>query len=590
MLQFLMAVLFICVACAAFAQDDAQPPREPFVNYRVQVDAPPQLAGMLRDGLSIVRWQQDREMTAGQLERLVDEAVRQAREAVATEGYFSAEVVGSIDRSGETWTVRLRVDPGPRTFISGVDLRFTGPAAEDDAAREVLQRIRRAWQLRRGEPFRQAVWEEAKEQAVRELSAWKYAGASVADSRALVDAKAHTAKLLVAFDSGPAFRFGLVAVTGARRYPDIIVHHLSPLGVGETYSREKLLVYQRRLLETGYFVSAQVHAEPDPAYAGAMPVRVALIEGNSQHVEAGVGYNTDRGARVELRYSNVDIFDSAWRFRSSLQLDQKVQSLQLDLDAPPRSNGSWNNFFGRTRAADIQNESTAELAFGVQHQWGFERTPSAFILSGHIERQVVRNVSGPSSSDRRHAVYIGYRRPFRKTDDPMSPRSGYLGSFEIGGAPDVLSTRLFTRAVGSLSLLIPLGRRDDLLLRSQLGVVLAGGRDGIPTSFLFRTGGDQTVRGYGFESIGVPQGDAVVGGRYLAVGNIEYTHWVADNWGVAAFVDAGNAWDDYQKLRLSLGLGLGGRFRTPIGPIRADLAYGERTGDLRLHFSVGFTF
>jgi translocation and assembly module TamA len=187
-------------------------------------------------------------------------------------------------------------------------------------------------------------------------------------------------------------------------------------------------------------------------------------------------------------------------------------------------------------------------------------------------------------------VYFGYRRPFRKTDDPVSPRSGYLGSIEVGGAPDWLSSRTFTRAVGSLSVLLPLARRDDLLLRTQLGIVLSGGRDGIPSSFLFRTGGDQTVRGYAFESIGVPEGEATVGGRYLAVASAEYTHWFGESWGLAVFADVGNAWDKLNKPKLARGYGFGGRFRTPIGPIRADLAYGERTRDVRLHFSVGFAF
>jgi translocation and assembly module TamA len=375
-------------------------------------------------------------------------------------------------------------------------------------------------------------------------------------------------------------------VIGARRYPERLVRNLSPVSEGEVYDRDKLLVYQRRLLETGYFVSAQVAVDPQPAQAAAVPVRVAVIEGNSQRVETGISYNTDRGARFELRYGDVDVRDSAWRFHSALQLDAKVQDIQLDLDSPPNSDGSWNNPFVRRREADIQNESTTEIAFGMNHNWGFERVPTSFILSGHLEEQRI----GPGLIDHRQAVYVGYRRPFRHTDDPVSPRSGYLGEIEVGGAPGALSTRMFTRALGSLSLLVPLGRRDDLLLRTQLGVVLSGGRDGIPSSFLFRTGGDQTVRGYAFESIGVPEGDAIVGGRYLAVGSVEYTHWFGESWGLAAFMDAGNAWDDVNRLELARGYGFGGRFRTPIGPIRADLAYGARTQDIRLHFSVGFAF
>jgi translocation and assembly module TamA len=580
-----LVLAFTCCLLGGLAPDAAAQSGRT-VEYRVHVQGPKELVNMLQEGLNIVRWQHDPEMSAELLERLVDEAVREARQAVATEGYFSAEVLASIDRSRQPWRVDLQVEPGPRTRIAAIDVRFTGPAADDPDARAVLQRIRRSWSLRRDEPFRQRAWDEAKEEAVRQMAAWRYAAAQVARSEALIDPKAQTAALMVEIESGPPFQFGPIEVVGARRYPEQLVRNLSPVNAGEVFDREKLLIYQRRLHETGYYVSAQVDVDSDPLLAAAAPVRVAVIEGNSQNVEAGIGYSTDTGARFELRYGNVDVFDSAWRFRSGLRLDQKLQNLTLELDSPPRSDGSWNNFFSRFRQANIQNESTSEFAVGFTHNWGLERIPSAFIASAHVEEQ---RVAG-SVTDQRHAIYFGYRPTFRRTDDPVSPRSGYLGTVEVGGAPGALATRQFIRVVGSLSVFLPLGRRDDLLLRSQVGAVLADARDGIPSSFLFRTGGDQTVRGYAFESIGVQQGEAIVGGRFLAVGSVEYTRWIGESWGLAAFVDAGDAWDERTVPKAAWGYGIGARFRTPIGPIRADLALGERTGVVRLHLSAGFTF
>jgi translocation and assembly module TamA len=197
---------------------------------------------------------------------------------------------------------------------------------------------------------------------------------------------------------------------------------------------------------------------------------------------------------------------------------------------------------------------------------------------------------GGDVTDNRAALYFGHRRSFRQTDDLLFPREGYLGTIEIGGAPPGLASREFFRVTGNASLLLAIGRSGDLLLRGQAGVVAAKTREGIPTTFLFRTGGDQTVRGYEFESLGVRQGDAIVGGRRLAVGSVEYTHWIGDNWGLAVFTDAGNAWDEGTTFEPALGYGVGARFRTPIGPIRADLAYGQKTSQFRIHFSVGYTF
>jgi translocation and assembly module TamA len=555
-------------------------------NYRVEVVAPGELGRTLRQGLNLVRQQSDPGISPERFKRLLEEAEREAREVAATEGYFSARVSTRIDDATQPRTVHLALEPGERTLVTAVEIRFRGPATGDPEAREALEQVREGWRLRVGEPFRQAAWEEAKRVAVRALARWRYAAASVAESQALVDPKTRSASLSVELDSGAPFRFGPLRVSGNRRYPDGVIENLSPVRAGETYDRDKLLLYQRRLLETGYFASVQMDIDAQPREAEAATLRVAVLEAPSQSVETGIGYTTDAGPKFELRYGNQDVRDSAWRFKSALALDEKVQNLQLNLDLPPRPGARWNSLFARARQTDIQNESTRELAAGLAHNFGREAEPSALIVSGHLEEQSI--VGQPT--DNRQAVYFGFRHTFSRTDDFVAPRSGYLGSFELGGAPPGLSTRQFLRAVASASLFFPLGRSNDLLLRGQAGSVIAEERTGIPTSFLFRTGGDQTVRGYAFESLGVRQGEAVVGGRRLLVGSAELIHWVGENWGVAAFVDAGNAWDKGVEFNAAVGAGIGARFRTPIGPIRADLAYGEEVGSFRLHFSVGYSF
>lgn len=586
LLLALLLALCLTVPAAARAEGEAAAP----VQFRVHIEAPKDLADMLRDGLALARWEQDPQMTPELLQRLVDEARNHVRDAVATEGYFSANVSSDIDRRQTPWTVVLRVDPGPRTRVTDVDIGFSGPGAQDDQAQGLRQRVRESWGLPPGQPFRQEAWDAAKRDAVRGLSAWRYAGARVEDSRALIDPGSNSARLSVNLGSGPPFLFGPVQVTGTRRYPSAIVENLSPINPGDTYDRDKLLLYQRRLLEAGYFVSAQADVDAQTQDTQAAPVRVVVIEGSSQNVEAGVGYSTDAGPRLGLRYTDQDVRERAWRFKSDLRLDTKVQDLQLNLDAPPARGGRWNSGFARARQTDISNEQTQELSAGIAHNWFSKDSPSALLISGHVEEQRVLD----SAVDHRHAVYFGYRRGFRRTDDLITPRQGYLGTLELGGAPPGLASRPFLRATGGASLFIPHGRSNDLVLRAQVGVVLADSRQGIPSSFLFRTGGDQTVRGYAFESLGVQQGSAIVGGRYLAVGSVEYTHWFSAVWGLAAFIDAGNAWDTGNTLsnafKPAWGYGMGARFRTPVGPIRADLAYGERTGKLRVHFSVGYTF
>jgi translocation and assembly module TamA len=571
------AAVFVCAAAVA---------QEPEPKYRLTVETPSkELRAMLERGLQLARWQNDAQMTPELLRRLADEAVTEARGSLAAQGYFSATVSYSIDRDRMPWAVTLHVDPGPRTTVRSFEIHFSGPAASDPEAASTLRQLRRDWLLRPGMPFTQAEWDLARREAARKLAAWRYPAARVAASRARIDPASHSAALELTLESGPAYRFGGVEVRGTKRYREEIVANLSPVRAGRTYDREILDLYTRRLLETGYFAGGRVELAPDAADAEAAAVRATVIEGNSQSFEGGLSFNTDAGLRLELSHRNVDLFNTAWRGRARLRLDQLTQEARYELDSPPRPGARWWSGFAGGKKELIQHEENTEVSGGIAHNWGGAGAPTAVLLSAHNEEQ---RVSG-GIPDHRQALYAGFRVGFRDTDDIVLPRRGYFGLVTAGGAPGAVSTRGFHRATARGTVLLPLARNDDLQIRAEGGIVAASTREGIPSTFLFRTGGDQTVRGYAFESLGVRRGDAVVGGRYLAIGSVEYTHWFAPAWGVAAFVDGGNAWDTgvYQPV---LGVGGGARFRTPIGPIRVDLAYGEEEKSWRLHFSVGFVF
>lgn len=554
------------------------------VRYTVRIEASRELRTMLEEGLALRRWAADEQMTEPLLERLMAEAESDAREAIATRGYFSARVNVGLDRTTDPWTVTIEVDPGPAARVASADVAVSGPAAQEPRAAPLIERIRREWALKPGERFTQDAWNDAKRAATRELAGWRYAAARVARSEARIEPKAAEAALSVELDSGPAFRYGETEVSGTDRYPEHMVQALSPAAPGELYDRETLRLFERRLMATGYFASAQAAIVPDRDRAAAAPVRVAVIEGRSQQAETGLSFNTDVGLRAEARYRNMDLFNTAWRLRSELQLDRKIRQGRVDLEAPPRRGGTWLSHFVQARDTRIQNEVNRELSGGVAYNWGLGGEPSALLASAHVEEQRVPELG----VDHRHAVFLGYRTQFRDTDEWDLPRRGYIAEVSVGGAPRALASRQFVRTTARAQVFIPVGA-DDLLLRGELGAVFADAREGIPSTFLFRTGGDQTVRGYAFESLGVRRGDAVLGARRLAVASAEYIHWVRESWGLAGFVDAGDAWDT-GSFRPAYGIGAGARFRTPIGPVRADLAYGTEEKSLRLHFSVGFTF
>ncbi|HEY2337756.1 MAG TPA: BamA/TamA family outer membrane protein [Burkholderiales bacterium] len=574
----LFALACVLLAAPARAQ-------EAEVKYRLEIDAPKELREALKTGLQLERWQADEQMSPELLRRLADEAVAEATQAAAAYGYFSARVSYTLDRDASPWLIALHVTPGERTAIAAVQLDFAGPAVSDPEAAKLLARVRREWTLRPGMPFTQEAWEDAKRDAVRRLSSWRYAAARIAASRADVDAGKHEARLSVTLESGPPFRVGALEVRGNKRYPDRVVANPNPTKPGDTYDRELLAIYAQRLMQTGYFASARADVEADPARAGDAPVRASVIEGSSQQVETGLSWNTDVGPRLELSYRDVDVRDSSWRWRNTLRLDKDTQEIRTDLDSPPQKGGNWWNGFAGARHSIVQNDDVTSTSGGLTYNFPGRASPSSLLIAATFEEERLPG----AAPDQRNALFFGAHYGFRSTDDLILPRRGFFGNVTAGGAPGQVSTTSFGRFTGTANLLLPLGRRDDLTVRGEGGIVVARRREGIPSQYLFRTGGDQTVRGYAFESLGVQRGDAVIGGRYMAWGSVEATHWMSDVWGLAAFVDAGDAWD-IGNFDPAVGEGVGARFRTPIGPVRVDIAYGEKTNAWRLHFSVGFVF
>jgi translocation and assembly module TamA len=200
-----------------------------------------------------------------------------------------------------------------------------------------------------------------------------------------------------------------------------------------------------------------------------------------------------------------------------------------------------------------------------------ERNTPAFSVGYFIDQQ---QPSGGDTTERSHALYGEAQYTWHR--QPAVADQGLDGEPDRWRWHSGVSTEGFGRVVGKFAYWLPLGHSNELYLRGEGGAVLARSREGIPSVFLFRTGGDTTVRGYAFASLGVQQDNATVGGRYYGVASAEVTHWFAPSWGLATFFDAGNAVDSLHSVTVDYGYGVGARVRTPIGPFRLDLATDRR--------------
>ena len=557
------------------------------IRYRVRVDAPSAIAEAIASAVDLIRWQDFPDMTEDLLDRLARLAVTQAREAAATQGYFSAKVEITIERTSDPVLITLSVEPNEPTRIADVRITVTGLAVDDvSAGTAAIARMRSEWRLPRGDVFRQSAWDEAKEHALATLAASPYAAAKIIASEARIDPAAHSAALSVEIESGPPFRFGRIDVLGLARYTPGLVRDFSPIHPGERYDQQALDDYVRRLLASGYFASAQAAIEPDPARADDATVTINVIEAPSKRLELGAGYSTDTRYRASASYSDVNIDDRGLQLHADARIESKVQSAQLRFVRPPAPGGWIDTFASSLARTDIENLVERTASVTARRRSLNERSTPAFGAGFHASEEAPEG----APRDGAHAFFVDGEYTWRRVDDLLAPIRGVMANAQAGVGIPFVSTRGFLRLIGRTAAWWPLGRDTQLALRADVGAVIAGARDGIPSNFLFRTGGDTTVRGYAFESLGVQRGTAVIGGRYYAVGSAEVTRWVNESIGIAVFVDAGNATDSLARFSPAVGYGAGLRLKTPIGPFRFDVAYGEETEEVRIHFSVGLSF
>lgn len=566
-----------CISASALAQ--------PETHAAIEVIAPEPLAKLLKANLDVPR-AADTQVDANERLRMVRQATKQAQQLLDTEGYFTAQVKVEAGTTGNTLVVS--VDPGRRTEVASVDIEFRGDVAQPGAERAArVKALREAWGLRVGMPFRQEDWARSKQSVLQDLLAQNYAAASLADSSAEIDPEQASAHLRIVYDSGPTFTLGKLELSGLDAYTAELVARYNTLQPGEPYSQGRLLELQNALQNTPYFASVAVDIDRDPGHAAGAPVLVSVREAKPKRVGLGIGISSDTGARAEVNYSYNNFLKRAWILSTGLRADQKRQFAYADVHLPP-SAGDYRDSFGvLAERSDIQGLVTrrsAAAAVRTRHRGRIETQ-----LSLKLEREDLEVAASPSTTVK--ALSLNYSWTYRDVDNLLDPRSGYVLNLQLGGASKaLLSDQDFVRSYARYQHYFPVGDKDNVILRGELGHTVARSCKGIPQDFLFRTGGAQSVRGYDFQSLGVHENDAVVGARKLTAASAEYVHWFDPKWGGAAFYDIGNAWDSVDKARLFSGYGVGARWRSPAGPIALDLAYGHHEQQFRLHFAVAVPF
>lgn len=517
------------------------------------------------------------------LRRIRRIAEAEARKAAEALGYYQARIRSQIE-DGETPRLILEVEPGERVRLRNVDIRIEGPASELAAFR-----VPASSRLQPGATLHHGRYEDAKRLIQNQAARYGFFDGKFTRQRLSIDPAAGVADIELVYQSGPRYRLGAIAFTGDFPFDDELLRRMVPFKADTPYDSELIAELYQALQSSGYFESVRVDAIPTQAEQLRIPVSVALQTREPRTLGLGLGFSTDVGPRLRANWTRH------WRNPQG-----HSYGVDMELSAPRQNVGLWYDIPGDPPLTDklriaggyqyeelASNDSLSRLlTFGPE--WHSQR-PGGWqrVLSVKAQREEYRlgNDSGLST-----LLMPGASYSLLRSDNRLDPNQGYRLQFDLAGAVDgVLSDANVVHGNVMLKGLTTLFDNHRFLGRVQFGGTETNGFSAVPPSLRFFAGGDQSVRGYDYQSLS-PENDRgdKIGGRYLFAASAEYQYSLSDKWRLATFVDQGNAFNSLEFPTLKTGVGIGIRWVSPVGPLRLDLAHAlDDDGGIRLHFSMG---
>ncbi|MCP5476416.1 MAG: outer membrane protein assembly factor [Rhodanobacteraceae bacterium] len=512
--------------------------------------------------------------------RVYGRAPAQMSKALQPFGYYHAEVKSTLDLDGSTWMARFAVDPGEPTKVSAVSLAVDGPGGEDKAVKQAVAEFAPAVDAQ----LDHRIYEASKARIEDALAERGYLDAEILRKRVAVRLADHSAQVELKFASGPRFAFGPTSYQGSQ-LPDEVLSGYLPYEQGKPYRLDKLIELQQRLLDSDYFSEVEVTADKPNAVGETVPIVVRVSPAKRSVYTGGVSFGTDSGVGLLGGMTRRWVNQSGHKFSSRAELSQRLNSVSgqylIPLRAADRESIGINlGYRDEETDTSTQKVTTLQISKIRENDEGL----FAYGLAAQLGDFVAGEIPGSST-----LFYPEVRWTRRLADDFLSPRQGWSLSLEARGAPAGLGDAAFAQVRAEAKLLRPQGERNRWFARLALGALWTDDFEQMPPELRFYAGGDRSLRGFAYQTLGPPNAlGNVGGGRYLAVGSFEYEKHLFGDFGLAGFVDAGNAFNagDFE---LAAGVGVGLRWRSPVGLVRVDLAHpvaGDGSG-IRLHLTIG---
>ncbi len=515
-------------------------------------------------------------------------AQEQARKAAQALGYYQAQIDTEVKppaKADQPPQLIIEIAPGEPVRLRNVTVRIEGPASEMKAFR-----IPDSKALRAGEQLNHGAYEDAKRLIQNQASRYGFFSGHFTRQRLAVDPQAGVADIELVYQSGPRYRLGAVKFTGDTPLDEDLLQRMVSFKPGTPYDSELIAQLNNDLQSSGYFEGVRVDAAPTAAVGEDIPVDVRLDTRKPRTLGLGLGFSTDVGPRGKANWTRHWVNPQGHSYGWETELSAPRQNVGLWYDVPldPPLTDKLR-FAGGYQNEEIAGTDTLSKLLTVGPEWhsklgsGWQRVVS---LKYQREEYRLGDDSGLSN-----LLMPGVSFSYLRSDNRIDPHNGYRLQFDTQVAKEglVSDTNLLHGNV-LLKGLTTLGHNHRFLGRVQFGGSATNGyKNNIPPSLRFFAGGDQSVRGYDYQTLSPKNSDGDrIGGRYLVAGSVEYQYSLAEKWRVATFIDQGNAFNTLELPSLKTGVGFGVRWVSPVGPLRLDLAKAlDDDGGIRLHFSMG---
>ncbi|PWW40692.1 autotransporter assembly complex protein TamA [Chromohalobacter israelensis] len=553
--------------------------------------------------------------------RLDSDIRERTQRALRAFGYYSPQIETSYPDGMFAGDVVIAIDPGPRTHITQLDLGVDGAAGDDPAFQKALASI----PLEEGDPLRHDRYDSAKTRLSTLALERGYFDAGFAQQRMEVRPWEASARLFLRMRSGPRYRFGDIRFAGSQ-IEEARLRRMLPFTKGDPYLAGQLAEYNQRLGQTNWFRGIAVRprigdernvtrggqwwqeatGRTPPLSSGAglaavrrlhglqstdVPVDVDLVPADRHKFETGIGYATDVGPRVQFSWEMPWLNDRGHSLSNSLYLSGPEQRFDgeyvMPLANPLRD--SYRLSYG-LRSLDNEDTKSLESSVELARRWEFDND---WVQELYF-RTTYEDFTQADQDEQVLLLYPGISWTRTRTRQPNFPKWGDRQRLALEVSdPAWGSDARFLRARFDSQWIRTLGPDNRFVGRIGGGATATDTFDKIPPSLRFFAGGDQSVRGYSYESLSPENDDGeLLGGQHMLTASAEYQRRVTGNWWGATFVDTGNAFNAWWPEELKTGAGVGIRWISPVGPVRFDIAhpFDNEEDAWRLHFAIGPEF